>query len=1336
MTRERKSAAIVILITLACAFMAAAVAVIDVWQANAVGESYTITFLPEEYKYDMASSVETWRDGNGSAISDDSVIVTENDGISLYRDGSLASGTQVTYRAGVRKYEVTKGFDYVVTLKIKTNANIYVNFGFEKPGTSCTWLKNEWMNNADFVEFSFNYTAPQSGLAYFLFQLNAGGGNVFVKDFRFYEKVTKTVTEGAAIGALPPIPAKEGFTGCWTIDNKVITAETVYDFGADKTAVAEYRNDSEIKSVSISLNGDVALNFYVKTAVGAKVFFTFEGNKTEATEYTDGGEYRVYSYAVAAKDYDKKVTISIGENEDVSQSISVKDYVDAAKNKFDGALKNLVDALDVYCSSAKNYFGGVAVDEVVAADDDISSYPIEKSGTLPSGITLNGISLLLESTVTIRLYMSGNVGGTAFKTDGETATVMPVTDGSYYIEKTNIAAKDLDKGYVFSAGSDFRLTISVFGYVNKAMGTDGDNFDNLLRALYNYGVAANAYFPEDDNLNEITDMADTVILANGLENGVRGYYNADKSNYTVENGMMRLTHGLVTAGARCVTAFTNKNGGNYLTNSDVFVLSAENKETYAKNSTDIIESVWPTVNGVTNTKTPAACAPYVNVTKLGYYYYQVNVRNLNFGNNLYLDKTYHVYSDRAYQVYRLLNQNDEAVSTVKSITFQAVFPVSSVNKFEIKNGNDVIDSIGSATHYNCGTSAFEYAAFDVKGAGIMAFINTAKNSTFYLIKSGDYYYFRQIVSVGELSPKAEVTFGNRLYNDETHDFEGVRAANAIEQNPLTADNVSVVGDIVSGDGQGFVGYDGLRGCYVINIAGSGFTAAYNNPDRKYIDNVTVTSPDDREVFFSVHSTNPLEGAAITDKNGLLLPMGLEVMKNFGHEHEEPIYDYDDKIYGDTLFPVSLKSGKTLDFSVVNVYQNWGKYPLKQISSISYYISYYHMSTGVTETNCLAPYYATYLNKDDLGAWILPDFRGMSNDGQSGSDDLIQNCSVGALNGVSNGASLSSAEADLGVYQSSEIHSAGLTYADMSYSYVSKKGDYKFTYRHVEMPQTDESRTYYTVEIEFLKSTTLKYSDFSIFSFDPRRPTDSYKKAAYLDASGNHREISVSTPSVGTLYKLNKNGSYFTYYNGTTNGEGGNFGLIVKNHSVTVNGKASDLGLAFYNGRIKRGGKYVNRGSLTLAANTTFAVGDKITVNAILLPYGSVGQTSCDNVKKVYRDSVANALSVTAQTGTVVFDEYIATIKASRYGTAEFTLGGGATAESVNGINYAIKVTGIKKLGKLKVEKKNSAGEWESVELASANGFDGYSAEYENGTMSYSFVVNKTAADITYRVTVI
>ena len=63
---------------------------------------------------------------------------------------------------------------------------------------------------------------------------------------------------------------------------------------------------------------------------------------------------------------------------------------------------------------------------------------------------------------------------------------------------------------------------------------------------------------------------------------------------------------------------------------DVFVLTTSNIEKYAKNSTDIISTTWP--NGYN--KTEKACAPYVNTTRLGYYYNEVNVRNLNFGDNL------------------------------------------------------------------------------------------------------------------------------------------------------------------------------------------------------------------------------------------------------------------------------------------------------------------------------------------------------------------------------------------------------------------------------------------------------------------------------------------------------------------------------------------------------------------------------------------------------------------------------------------------------------------------------------------------------------------------------
>ncbi|MBQ9114067.1 MAG: hypothetical protein IJY05_03995 [Clostridia bacterium] len=49
-----------------------------------------------------------------------------------------------------------------------------------------------------------------------------------------------TVIAGSAISNLPEVPAKDGYTGVWQIDGITITAETVYNYGADKTATAVY----------------------------------------------------------------------------------------------------------------------------------------------------------------------------------------------------------------------------------------------------------------------------------------------------------------------------------------------------------------------------------------------------------------------------------------------------------------------------------------------------------------------------------------------------------------------------------------------------------------------------------------------------------------------------------------------------------------------------------------------------------------------------------------------------------------------------------------------------------------------------------------------------------------------------------------------------------------------------------------------------------------------------------------------------------------------------------------------------------------------------------------
>ena len=1311
----------------------------------AYAKIYSLSFKTE--RDSITKSMNGWfaQSGNVNGIEQSDDLITV--------DFSLAGGTVYCNQTTVT------GKTYGIKVEYKT-AEAGKTSEFHLFNTYTAWkaiktnipVTDEWKT----YEGTFTATTDTDRVT---LQVNNANYTSIPLQFRniiISETTETTVTAGSTIGTLPEVPAKDGYNGYWTIDGEKITADTVYDYNADKIAVAAYKADNKIESVSLSLDGNIGLNIYAKVVDESKVYATVGSVRKELTEYTLSGSNRLYTVGVAAKDYADKIKFEIG---DYTAEVGVKDYIEVAKTAFadNENLLTLLEALETYCDSAEKYFANETVGSVTATDRGYTGFAPEITGTLPSGVTVRGITLELASMTSIRIYLGGNLSGVSCTVNGEATTVKTTAsaDGTvnYYLEKSNIAAKDLDETYEFGIG-DCKINVSAIAYVNMAMGKQTENFDNLLKALYNYNVAANAYFPDEYDLSEATDMADTLVYAKSLENGVNGTFdNAAKEHYTITNQNVSLTHAVnvpasETAGQRQVTSLKNLKGGTYVSNTmDVFVLTTSNTEKYAKNSTDIISTTWP--NGYN--KTEKACAPYVNTTRLGYYYYEVNVRNLNFGDNLYLDKTYHVYSDRMYQVYRLINSNSSAVSTIKQVTFQTMIPKSSVTKFEIRNGDTITTSYSSNA---LGSTEFRYAAFDIEGVGVLAFINTSTDCSFWLMQDNDNYYFRQVKKVGTLEAGGEVSFGTRVYTDTTHDFSGMRAADEIERNPLTADDITVTGHSTSLDGTGFVGYDKLKGHYVMNIAGSGFADAYGELDKKYIDNIKVVAKDDRDVFFMVHSTCPLEGAALTDKNDLLIPMGLEVMKNFDHEVEEPIYDPADKMYGDTLFPVKLAKGKTLEFSLVNVYQNWGKYPLKQISSISYYVSYYHMSTGVTETNCLAPYYSTYLNKDDVGSWILPDFRGMSNDGQTyeegGSEKHsdIQNNSVGALNGVSNGSSLSSSEADLGIYQGSDIHSSGLTYADMNYSYTSKNGSYDVVYRHVEMPQTDEGRTYYTVEISFKKSTSLKYADFSIFSFDARVNGDYYKNAAYIDANGNKQVVSIdstklqSTTSIinkwsPTLYKLNKGSSYFTYYNMVRDGihESGNFALIVKDYALTVNGQASDIGLAFYNDRIKRNSAYSNRGSLTIAENTTFAAGDKITVNVILLPYGKgSGESDISSVEKVYKDSATEALKATATKGAVVEDDFIATVRAASYGVAEFTLSGGAIKNSE--VNYAIRVKGLKKLGKLKVEKKNASGEWETVELASTDGFDGYSVIYEkDGTLEYSFIVTKTESDVTYRVSV-
>ena len=178
---------------------------------------------------DMAASAESWNRYKTPSF--------ENGVATLPRaEGDTGA---INYAAGVGKYNVEAGKAYKLELKLKAD-NIYIRFSTERPNYAAVFIDG-WTNNADYVAYSFDYTATATGPVDFIFQLTAGTGNVCIKDFYFYENVMKEVEGGTAIGELPVIPEVAGYTnGRWEIDGKKITAETVYDYGENKTAVLVY----------------------------------------------------------------------------------------------------------------------------------------------------------------------------------------------------------------------------------------------------------------------------------------------------------------------------------------------------------------------------------------------------------------------------------------------------------------------------------------------------------------------------------------------------------------------------------------------------------------------------------------------------------------------------------------------------------------------------------------------------------------------------------------------------------------------------------------------------------------------------------------------------------------------------------------------------------------------------------------------------------------------------------------------------------------------------------------------------------------------------------------
>ena len=790
--------------------------------------------------------------------------------------------------------------------------------------------------------------------------------------------------------------------------------------------------------------------------------------------------------------------------------------------------------------------------------------------------------------------------------------------------------------------------------------------------------------PESHYASEAADP--TEQLAAVVSNRVNAVYgDSERNSYVVANDQVRFTH--LLKGKQKTARLTSANGKAYAEDTfrTFFTTDSEQKRFFEGSDGNA----------------------RANTTRFGIYYYENNIRDLT-ADGFYVDKKLHAYADRMYLQLRLLS--DKPTETLSSFGLEIKLPALKVAAVKVGVSGKERDISGSETFENA-----EYIAFDIKDAGVFALIPAGNTvSKIELKKSAAYYtvyfYANYTPGTGLNDHKEEggfdlneVTFGMRLYTDETHFFDGAKKAAYEEKHPLAV-------TVADNDfGAAFAGYDPLRGLYEITMNGTGFNEAFADPSLRFSAPFTVkNNGDDREIFVDAacHVSGGLECGVVLDDDGRQLAMDTEVCKNFQGDGGEWVYSAPDRQYSDMIFPVMAKSGTEENFTAVHLYQNWGNFPLKQISSIEYHTPYYHLSTGVTETNCISMQYMS----DRKDGMLLPDFRTMSAPFWGHEP---QHNSTGILKFM---AHRNDRGEFFNTYSGSEVRSTGPTYADVMNYYTDDLGCFKYSLRHLEMPQTDENRTYMTLDVEFTRRTTYSnfQRDFDLFYFNSRGVV-LYKSAFYTGAGGKTVITDAGAPGSEVYYKLEGKTPMFGYLETTEESVaaqgapifGCNFALIVRNASVISGNNTKDLPLLFR----KQFDGALNIGRLTADyEKVTFNKGDRIVIDLILLPFGENMDPDVSNAENVRIDSAIVPLTVSATKGTVIADTYVPTVALDN-GEAAFTLTGGAN-------NTAVKLAGLSSKQALSVYAVSESGEKTRIEISGCDFGIG-----DDGKYTVTFVTN-------------
>ena len=266
---------------------------------------------------------------------------------------------------------------------------------------------------------------------------------------------------------------------------------------------------TNVDSWGLTLGSDLIVKFhiYVDSSIraGAKVQVTVADN-TEAYDTKNLAFTQnlcQVSVGVAAAQMADTITVKlINGSESLTRTYTVLSYAKTIlSGNYDDATKALVREMLNYGAAAQTYFGyktdtlataGVTGMEAAGKDSvpAAAETDISVAGKL-TGLDFYGASLVYRDKLAVRFYFTGSVDGVSF--GGKTAVLK---DGMYYAEFGDILPQNLNQQMTLTAtdadGNTLTVSYSPMNYMVRMNQKDNAALQNLMKALYNYYLAAKA----------------------------------------------------------------------------------------------------------------------------------------------------------------------------------------------------------------------------------------------------------------------------------------------------------------------------------------------------------------------------------------------------------------------------------------------------------------------------------------------------------------------------------------------------------------------------------------------------------------------------------------------------------------------------------------------------------------------------------------------------------------------------------------------------------------------------------------------------------------------------